>query len=475
MSRLSEAWKILTLKAAPAYTGYPSNGYRLVNGQFVGIDDNKISYINNGYEINDVIYSIINLITDKVRMPEWGVYKVVDESSLKSYLGLMRKKDLTATDYKQALVYKTKALELVNAGKLTELLQYPNEYETMQDLAALSAGFKMLTGDRYIWGETLQAGANAGKPYGLHVLPPQEVTIIANKSSYPITEAGYTMSSLGLNFTKEQVLHDKYANYDWDSQGGHLYGMSPLKAALKRLTRNNSAVKASAAMFQNQGVKGILFMDDPRVLNGNFDPAQSKVQVEAVREKLTKGEWTGEDNHGRIGFSGYKLGWQDIGLSPVDLAIIESEKWDVKRFCSIYGVPVQLLNDSDSSTYNNVKEAETALTARCAMPQLVSLRNSLNRKINTDWGYKGSGYFIDFDQTCFTELQEDIAAKAVWVNSMKGVSPNWRLNQLGLETIDDPLFDEPWITPEMGTPLSEWSIQDASGDNSNADLSGNKP
>ena len=94
----------------------------------------------------------------------------------------------------------------------------------------------------------------------------------------------------------------------------------------------------------------------------------------------------------------YKMGFVPIGISPVDMAVIESEKWDLKRLCSVYGVPQQLVGDSDTSTYNNVKEAEKALTSRVAMPLLNSFRNHLNRKINTDWGYKNSGYVIDYKQ-----------------------------------------------------------------------------
>lgn len=458
MSILSGIKNIFSKKAVQV--GRPFASYQFINGVFVGVEDNKSSYITNGFELNDVIYSIVTLVTDKVRLPEWGVYKIVDESSLKAYLGLMRRKDISGEDFKKALYYKKKALELINVPKLTELLQYPNEYETMQDLASYSTGYKMLTGDRYIWAETLGAGANAGKPQYLHILPSQEVTIIAERSSFPIKEAGYSVTAVGGNFTKEQVLHDKYPNYDWDVNGSHLYGMSPLKSALRRLSRSNAAVKSSAAMFENQGVKGILYMDDPRVLNGNFNVAETRAQVEQVKEKLTRGEWSGAEQHGRIGFSGYKLGWQDVGLSPVDLSIIESEKWDLKRFASVYGVPSQLVGDSDTSTYNNVKEAEKSLASRCAIPHLTSLRNSLNRKINTDWGFKGSNYFIDFDQTCFTELQEDIKEKSEWVNQLRVLSPNEQRNLLGLETIDNPLFDEPWIRTEDGVPLSEWQIDE---------------
>lgn len=441
---------------------FPS--YQFINGQFVGIADDRRSYITDGLNLNDVIYSIHSLITEKAKLPEWGVYKVTDQKKFNRYQSLSRKKGLTGEDYKTLLKLKEESLELIEVPKLSELLKYPNSYETMQDMVSRHIGYKLITGGSCIWGETLSAGANAGKPQAMHVLPYQEITIIANNKTFPFTEAGYSLTPLSINFTKQSVLHDKYANYDWDVNGSHLYGQSPIKSALKRLSRSNSAVKASAAMFQNQGVKGILFMDDPRVLQGGFNVAETTAQVQAVKEKLTKGEWTGESQFGRIGFSGYKLGWQDVGLSPVDLSIIESEKWDLKRFCSIWGVPAQLVGDSETSTYNNIKEAEKALTSRATLPHLISLRQHLNRKLNDDWGFSGSGFFVDFDQTCFTELQEDVKEKSAWVNQLKVLSPNEQRNLLGLETLEDPLFDEPWITPADGMPLSEWKIQDDGSD-----------
>ena len=466
MGRIQDAWNLLTGKAQPInQIGQPFASYSMMNGTFVGIADNRSNYILDGYQVNDVIYSVVSVITDKVRMPDWGVYKVVDEKAMNTYLGLMRKKNLTTEDYKLAGELRKKALEPVKVDWLSDLMKYPNDYETMQDLVANSSGYKLLTGGRAIWAETLDAGANQGKPYALHNLPYDQVSIIAKTNVFPIVEAGYTMTiEAGLNFSKQSVLHDKFQNYQWDVNGSHLYGMSPLRAALRRISRSNDAVKASAAMFQNQGVKGVLYMDDPRVINGGASIMDSAKQVQAIKEKLTRGEWVGADNAGRIGVSGYKLGWQEVGLSPVDLAIIESEKWDLKRFCSIYGVPSQLVGDSEASTYANVKEAEKALTTRCAMPLLVSFRNHLNRKLETDWGYAGKGYFVDFDQTVFTELQEDIVEKSQWVNTLKGLSPNEQRNLLGLETIDNPLFDEPWVTTDMGMPLSEWTMEQSQVD-----------
>lgn len=459
MSKISEVLKSWFGKKAAPVMGRPFASYNIINGQWVGIDDNKASYITNGYTINDQLYSIVNIILDKIRVPEWGTYKIVDDESLKRYNGLLRKKNLTSEDFVKALNYRKKALEPVESGKLTELLKYPNEYESFQDLLVSLIGYKLLTGDYYQWNEVLEAGANQGKPFAFHSLPAHEVQIIAQREKFPITEIGYTISAVGLtNIPKNQVLHGKYWNPDWDLNGSHLYGLSPIKAALKKLTRNNSALKASGAMYQNQGVKGVLYVDDPRVMSAGISPQDTAKQTAAVKELLAR-EWTGEDNFGKIGTSGYKMGWQEIGMSPVDLNIIESEKWDYIGLCNIYGVPPELLGLT-AKTYNNMKEAETALTSRVALPQLVSYRDSLNRWLQVDGGYKGSGVIVDFDQTCFTELQEDVKEKSTWVNQLKTLSPNEQRNLLGLERIDNPLFDEPWISQADGMPLSEWSIED---------------
>ncbi len=66
----------------------------------------------------------------------------------------------------------------------------------------------------------------------------------------------------------------------------------------------------------------------------------------------------------------------------------------------------------------------------------------------------------DFDHTVFTELAEDVAEKSAWIKDLKTLSPNEQRMHLGLERIDNPLFDEPWITTQDGMPLSEYDVQE---------------
>jgi HK97 family phage portal protein len=399
----------------------------VVNGQIVWDTTNDKQIIKNGYEANDIVYSVINIITNKVKVAPWAVYKIVDESSLKRYNGALINKD-----FKAAKEFKRKALEPYDGdGKLNELLQYPNSEETWADQIEQASGFKLLTGDKYLWGELLKAGANSGKPNSLHVLPSHLMHIIASRG-FPMEAVGYEMwMGYIKKFTREEVLHEKYWNPRYSLNGGQLYGMAPLQAACKNIDRSNSAKEAGAKKFKNGGAEGVLYQDDDKLDDADL----AEAQIGAL-EKSWNDKYAGSSNAGKIVLSGYKVGWASIGLSPVDLAIIESEKWDLRMICNIFGVPSQLMNDPDNKIQANVDAAEKALTSRCAVPLLISHRDSVVRKLRTDWGYKGKNIYVDFDTSVYSELQEDEKDKAAWL-SKSVLTIKQRYEIMGIEMPDN--------------------------------------
>ena len=87
-----------------------------------------------------------------------------------------------------------------------------------------------------------------------------------------------------------------------------------------------------------------------------FPSHDTGVQAAKVKKLLTSPEYSGADSYGKMVATAYRMNWTDIGLSPVDMQIIESEKWDAIMLCNIYGVPPELLGLTQK-TYNNVKEA----------------------------------------------------------------------------------------------------------------------
>jgi HK97 family phage portal protein len=200
-------------------------------------------------------------------------------------------------------------------------------------------------------------------------------------------------------------------------------------AASRTLTRSNEAKTAAVSAFQNGGPAGVLFMKDQR-----FDPASGGQQAQALKTSIAqKG---GAENFNSIAVSAYEVDWKQIGLSPVELNIIESEKWDMKALCNIYGVPSQLLNDSDNKTYNNQQEGEKALTLRCAIPLLDSLRDNLNRKLHTDWGYKGTDIYVDYDIKVYQELEANKTEQVTWLEKAWWIPPAQKNEIMGIRTPD---------------------------------------
>jgi HK97 family phage portal protein len=386
------------------------------------------SFVDDGYVANDIVYSIIKLITDKAKIAPFHVYKVVDEKAAKKYKSLAAQKDI---NLKELETLHKKAYELYTGDqRLNELLKYPNEEDCWSDLVEQWCGFKLITGNSFIYGKLIEAGNNQGKPYELFALPSQYMAIIANINVFPPTRAGYQLYYGQMwSFDTKEILHDKYFNPQWGVTGGQLYGQSPLRAAAKNLTRSNEAKTAAVASFQNGGPAGVLFMNDER-----FDPTSGQAQAQALKTAVSqKG---GSANFNSIAVSGYKVDWKQIGLSPVELNIIESEKWDLKALCNIYGVPSQLLNDSDSKTYNNQREGEKALTLRCAIPLLNSLTENLNRKLHTDWGYKGTNLYVDYDLSVYGELEANKAEQTAWLNTAWWISPKQKLDIMNIEVPD---------------------------------------
>lgn len=392
------------------------------------------SFINDGYAGNDIVYSIINLITNKAKVAPWNVYKVKDEAKYKQLKSILKTPHLIS-DWKAIEELKSQSLEPYKGdARLNELLKYPNEEDTWADLVEAWGGFKLATGNSYIYGKLVEAGANTGKPLSLSALPAQYMSIVANVSVFPAVRQGYKLfMGVTYDFTREEILHDRMFNPKWSATGLQLYGMSPLAAAAKNITRSNEAKTASVANFQNGGPAGILFTDDLR-MEGDTAVAQAN----ALKASIVQN--SGAKNKNKLATSGYKVGYQAIGLSNVDLDIIQQEMWDMRSLCNIYGVPSQLLNDPENKIQANSTSGEKALTVRAALPLLTTMRDNLNRKLATDWGYKGTNIIVDFDLSCYPELQQDKATQAEWLKD--SMLPLRRRYEILGEPIPDYLSED---------------------------------
>lgn len=455
MSLLSRSLNVEQTKAAIpiAQPGRQFPAVQVVNGRIVSIRDNPDSYIRKGYDINDMVYSIINLIVRKCKVAPWGMYRIVDEQAYKKLQSIYRQKTWSANDYAAASMLQRKALKPVaEPGKWGELLKYPNEEEVFNDFIGNGIAYKLLLGNKYILGKPLKGGANAGIPFELRNMPSQHINIWAT-NTFPSRVIKYNIGLIPTVFyIPGEVLHEKYWNPNYNINGEQLYGVAPLKAALGLLGRNNSSMTASASAFDNGGIKGVLHL---KAVPGQVDGELLVQEVSNLKDAVV-GEWSGADNYGRMGVGGYDMGWIPIGLTHEEMQLIESEKWDLRRFCSVWNVNSQLLND-DQKAYNNFEEAQKALTTGAALPELCSTRDQLNRKGSTVWGF-AKGNVVDFDLSVYSELQADVKDTATWTSQLLAISPNEQRELCGLAALPDEQMNEPFILTTNRQALSDYQM-----------------
>tara|TARA_R110000787_G_scaffold197306_1_gene308637 strand:+ start:2165 stop:3922 length:1758 start_codon:yes stop_codon:yes gene_type:complete len=367
--------------------------YNFLGNSFVSSQENDDSYINKGYRFNSTIYSIVNLISKAATTIPFQVYEVQNHNDLKRYKA-MTTGQFNTTSLHNAKILKNKSLIELEHTELHELLDRPNPAQSFNTFISEILAFGLLTGNRYIYGIGPDTGANQNKYKELYVLPSQVMQIQSGGIMDPVKE--YSLEYNGsFKIPAEQILHIKDFNPYYDGSGSHLYGMSPLKAGLRTLDSNNEALTTGLKYLQNQTARGVLMSDE-----GDLN----EVQARQLKDKF-KQQYQGSKNAGDVIITPKKLSWVNFGLTAADLSLIEQYNASIKDLCNIYNVPVQLLNNTDASTYNNQKEAKKALYQNCVIPQLVKVREELNRWLTPQYG---NNLYIDFDFTVVPELQEEM-------------------------------------------------------------------
>lgn len=454
---------------------------RFLGGQLVpyNIADRSI-YIDKGYAYNDIIYSVVKMILDKAIIPPWMPYRVVDQKSYNKSRAILKNMAagiLSEGAYKEACFLQEKGLEIYESDDgLNRLLKYPNENETWSELNFGLWCYKLLIGDYFEggWGEQISAGLSAGAPTQLYGLPSQYMRIKTASATLPLTPETYELYyGYVIPFTREDILHEKYFNPTWDSYGIQLYGQSPLKAYLKRLQRNNLAQIRGAKAMENGGADTIVYLDDDKI-RSDFD--LSLDQMNALK-KTWNNEQAGVNNAGKAVWSSYKIGSTRLTLSPVELALLDSEKFDLEMACHVYGVPPALFS-TDASTYNNLQVSERALTTRCALPLLLARESSFNRKLHTLPKYRAGNIVIAPDLTVYSELQAQKKDQVEWLE--KSYLPLRRRYEIMDEEIPDFLSDDELNAipvPSGTTLLSELFLQpqDINADVNNLNATGDNP
>lgn len=415
--------------------------------------DQKTS-VEEGYASNTDVYSIINKKAKMAAGIPFYVYRVKGaegRKGLREYKSLTGSAKLTPEGLAKAQLIKIKAMEEVEEDHpLNKLLQRPNETDSQAEFLEKCYGFLDITGNTYILKESPDMGANKGVPKRMCTLPSPYIEIVPDGVVPNLGVGGYIFFLYGnISIKKEEIIHLKYFNPDHQPNGSHLYGMPPLRAGAKTLTQAVSAEDSATAQYQHGGPAGIVF-------NKSVPPDEQNNLIVGGMKKKWENETWGNRNRGKVLFSAGEIGYEQMGLSPVDLQVLESGTYTFRKMCNLFNMPSAIYNDNEHSTMANMEQFYKAAYTDGVIPMVVKLRDALNSFLLPDFGDSGE-YFIDADYSNIPVLQEDMKTLCEWLDKSPEITLNERRELKKFGRLPDPNMDKVYVSSNL-VPLDDLNM-----------------
>lgn len=214
--------------------------------------------------------------------------------------------------------------ELVPNHWFTQLLKRPNRYQTKVEFFETLMLNLSLHGNAYCKVERLAGRVRSIMP----IMSAQtETRLLPDGSVVHI----YTQDDNTLVMAGESIWHVKL-------YGNGIIGKSPLAFGRNMIGIASASEQAMTKIYQNGGKRsGVLSLD--RLLN----PEQRK----AIRENFSS-LTTGDDSRLLVLEMGMKF--DPISMSPQDIELLASRRFQIEEICRWFGVPSVLVNDTQGST-----------------------------------------------------------------------------------------------------------------------------
>jgi len=200
--------------------------------------------------------------------------------------------------------------------------------------------------------------------------------------------------------------------------------MSPLQAAAKSVDQNNMSREWNVQLLQN-GARPWGALSTEAKLD---EPTRKRL------EKKLEEKYSGYAAGGRPMVLEGGLKWEEMGLSPVDMAWLEGTQLSAREIAIAFNVPPELIGDSSNKTYSNYKEARLALYIENVLPLMSWIRDEFNRWLVPRFG---KNLYLDYDKDEIEALQEE--REKVWarIKDAHFLTQNEKRLALGYETRPD--------------------------------------
>ena len=412
----------------------------LWGGRFTEYNTENKTYIEEGYNLNPFVYSIINQQATKMSSIPFSIKKIENKKSLHDLRMLEGATggNMTMHQKVRKSIMETKAYK---EEGMPMPLERPNVSQTWSEFFSLYKTFLKTTGNVYIYLLSPEEGARAGQPLQMYILPSHLMQIVIKDGAgmlgveSPIE--GYMLISgqTYIEFRDEDVIHVKYSNPNYGNNGEHLYGQSPLMAALRNIESSNKALQLNIKTMANGGAFGLI--------HGKGNIPMTKLQADGLKEKLVQMD-NDAGNLAKIAGVSQEVGFTRLGLSAKELELFNYLSFDEKQIANVLGWSDKLLNNDASSTMNNIDNERKRVVTDNIIPDCKLLAQAFDSKILPRFkGYENTCLYFDFME--LPEMQNDIKELVGWLKDAldRGViNRNEFRKAIGYQVSEDKNMEE---------------------------------
>jgi HK97 family phage portal protein len=295
------------------------------------------AFADEGYRRNVVAYRSVNMIADAVASVVWTLFRGETE---------------------------------ITESPILDLIKNPNPMQSGKQYMRAKVGFLMLSGNGYE--EKVEAGGSIKELYQLR---PDRMKVVPGANGFPkayVFQAGQRTATFPLDeMGVGDVRHIKLFNPldDW-------YGMSPIEAGSYSIDQHNLSMSWMQSLLQNSARPS-------GALKTSSDQPLSDEQFNRLKTQLEE-QYQGATNGGRPMLLEGGLEWQQMGMSPSDMGIIETKYSAARDVALAFGVPPQLLGIPGDNTYANYAEARLAFWEDTVIPLVGMIAEDWNASIADD-------------------------------------------------------------------------------------------
>lgn len=454
IQRVSMAWDVL--KDPTKANLFNRAFYGMLGNTATAYSTTLDTLITKGFGENPDVFAIINQQASKSMIVPYAIKDVEDEmalSKIKSY-------PIDSTFQQKLAINKLKKKAYKTDSEKPMPLDKPNPLQSWSDIIYLYKVYMQSCGNAYFYMVSPTEGMNAGVPQLVYMLPAQWTQIVLKSNANMLSVESpidYYIMQQGnqyIKFPADNIIHIKRPNPFFDNTGSHLYGLSPLMAAIRNINSSNSTIDENVKASQNRGVYGFMHAGDGQ------SPLTSE-QAKELKDRLVEMD-NSEAKLSNIAGASAKIGFTRISLNTAEFKPFDYLSNDRNTLANCLNWNVDLLNETHSSQRtgfgtDTLIEARKRVMIDNIKPDLDLLASYFNSEfIQKFKGYEKSE--IEFDITEMPEMQTDMKTMAEWINKVP-LSANERRAVFNYEEIEGDLMNEIYI-PTGLVNINDPSVND---------------